>query len=312
MGKRVDETEQPSLFRVFEQNGATAICESLRTGMMDGARLASYRYWNEAKPRSCLPPLLCLPDELGRAKDHHRLTLSLLEQKKRPSYIHALSLRGRGASEAKNVAHTSAVNDADDLISYCDARNLHHIDVVVSGRSIYTLLLALMKRPGLARRVVLNDAAPEFDAVAIARETALNQRGRAPATWEDAIKLLRERKGATFSAFRDEDWEHAASIRWHEVDGKPAPTNDKKLVRFSNSVDYDAPQPRLWTEFKLLDKTPALLVHGENSALVSPAIVEQMKAEHPGLTVEVAEGQGHVPALHLGDLPQRIGDFLGG
>jgi len=306
----VDETKKPSLFRVFEQDGATIVRESLHTSMTDGARLASDRYRSETKPRHPLPLLLCLPDELGRAKDHHRLALALLAENGRPSSIHTLSLRGRGASDATGVANTSAVNDADDLISYCDARNLHHIDFVVNGRSIYVLLLALVKRPGLARRAVLNDAAPEFDAVAIARETALNQRGKAPARWEDAVDLLRERKAASFPAFSDEDWEHAASIRWHEVDGKPAPTNDKNLVRFSNSVDYDAPQPRLWTEFRLLGNTDVMLVRGENSALVTPDIVEQMKAAHAGLKIEIAGGQGHVPALHLGDLPQRIGDFL--
>ena len=306
----MDDTGKSSSHRVFEQKGATIVRESLRTSMVDGTHLASDRYWNETKSRAPLPQLLCLPDELGRAKDHHRLALALLSQKRRPTYVHALSLRGRGASNAKGVANTSATNDADDLISYCDARNLHHVDVVVSGRSIYTLLLALVKRPGLARRMVLNDAAPEFDAVAIARETAINQRSKAPTSWEDAIKLLRDRKGEAFPAFLDEDWEHAASIRWHDVDGKPAPTIDRKLVRFSNAVDYDAPQPRLWTEFKLLCKTPVLLVRGENSALVTPEIVDQMKTAHGSLSVEIAGGQGHVPALHLGDLPQRIGDFL--
>ncbi|MGI9354792.1 MAG: alpha/beta fold hydrolase [Rhizobiaceae bacterium] len=306
----MNETKQTPSFREFNHDGAMIIRESLRTSMADGVYLASLRYWNEAKSHNPLPQLLCLADELGRAKDHHRLAIALLSQKKRPAFAHALSLRGRGASDAKGVADTSAINDADDLISYCDARNLHHIDIVVSGRSIYTLLLALVKRPGLPRRVVLNDAAPEFDAVAIARETALNQRSKAPASWEDAVRLLRDRKGEAFPAFSDEDWEHAASIRWHDIDGKPAPTNDKRLVRFSNAVDYDAPQPRLWTEFKLLRRTPALLVRGENSTLVTPEIVDQMKAAHAGLRVETATGQGHVPALQIDDLPQRISDFL--
>ncbi len=304
-----EKDETPS-HRVFTYDDHAIERLRLRTSMTDGAFLTSYIYTNTERSADALPPLLCLPDELGRAKDHHQLALALCARAMRPKVVHTLSLRGRGSSDAKGVADTSILNDADDLISYCDARNLHHCDIVLNGRSIYTLLLALMKRPGLARRVVLNDAAPEYDAVAIARETTLNQRSKPPASWEEAVALMRDRKSEAFPAFSDEDWEHAVSVRWSDVDGRPGPTNDPKLVRFSNLIDYDAPQPRLWNEFKLLSAARVMLIRGENSALVTDEIIQRMKDTLPALTVETAHGQGHVPALHLGDLPETIAAFL--
>ncbi len=304
------EKEATSPDCVFEYESSVISRLRLRTSMSDAARLTSYVYASAISSADPMPPLLCLPDELGRSQDHHRLALALSARAQGPRVIHTLSLRGRGSSDASAIADTSALDDADDLISYCDARNLHHCDIVVNGRSIYTLLLALVKRPGLARCVVLNDAAPEFDAVAIARETTLNQRSKPPASWEDAVALLRERKGNAFPVFSKDDWDHAARIRWSDVDGKPGPTNDPKLVRFSNLIDYDAPQPRLWDEFKLLGAARVLLIRGENSALVTDEITDRMSDILPSLTVETADGQGHVPALHLGDLPNRIAAFL--
>ena len=301
---------EPSPYQVFEHGGEVIKRETLRTSMSDGAWLTSYRYSNINCEHDHQFPLLCLPDELGRAKDHHRLALSLLALKDQPAFIHTLSLRGRGTSDATNVANTSVLDDADDLISFFDARDLHHCNMVVNGRAIYVLLLALIKRPGLVKRVILNDAAPEFDTVAIARETALNQRSNAPDTWEEAIDIMRERKSNSFTTFSDDDWEHAASIRWLDVDGKPATTNDPKLVRFSNAADYDEPQPRLWREFKLLSEISVLLMRGENSDLVTQEISDKMSIENPKLKTKIAKGQGHVPALYIGDLPQHLSDFL--
>ncbi|MDD9910909.1 MAG: alpha/beta hydrolase [Ahrensia sp.] len=306
----VSKTENAETVRTFTHGDVSIDRESLLTSAQDGSRIASLRYRLSSRPVSALPALVCLSNELGCAEDMHRFALALYEHPPYPSALHAISLRGRGASQDAKISGTSVTNDADDLVAYCDARNLHHADFLVTGRSIYVLLLALIKRPGMARRVILNDAAPEFDAVAIARETALNHRETPPSNWDDAIALLKKRKGEQFPAFGEKDWEHAASVRWTDKDGKPAPTIDKRLVRLSNASDFDAPQPRLWREFKLLNTMPTLLIRGEHSALLTPELAERMQASHPNLSIEIAQGQGHTPALHLANLPQIIHRFL--
>ena len=175
----------------FNINDTVVTRLPIRASMSDGAMLRGFRFQSESQPggrrRKTDPietPLLCLPTDLGTGKEHHRFALSLASQDDAAQRIYTLDLRGRGLSDSDGVEDSDIASDADDLISFCDAHNLHHIDVVVSGFSAFVLLLAATKRPGMVRKLVLNDASAEFDAVGIARSNALVQRADHPTNWE--------------------------------------------------------------------------------------------------------------------------------
>ena len=97
---------------------------------------------------------------------------------------------------------------------------------------------------------------------------------------------------------------------WRDDDGKPVPDYDKGLVRLTNAVSYDEKQPLLWTEFKLFHEHPTLLVRGEHSLLMTEEIAGRLAARHDDLKEIIATGQGHIPLLNLGDLPNQICRFL--
>lgn len=289
----------------------------VEASMVDGAILRGYIYrrMNGPKPKRknapmMTTPLLCLAAELGNSRQHHRFALALACQPQSAQKIITLDLRGRGRSDHEGIAGSSVASDADDLISFCDAHNLHHIDMVVSGYSVFTVFAAMTKRPGLVQKLVLNDAAPEFDAVGIARRTVQMQRAETPTTWEECVDHLKSLKDEDFPAFSDADWLDMARQGWRDEEGQPVKDIAKGLKRWSNLVDYDNEQPSLWPEFAMFKYRPVMLVHGEHSSLVTDAIVEKTAQHHPELALVEAKGQGHVPQLERGQLALQVMTFL--
>lgn len=66
----------------------------------------------------------------------------------------------------------------------------------------------------------------------------------------------------------------------------------------------------MWEHFESLTQVPVMVLRGENSDLLSPAIMQEMQARHPQLIPVVIRKEGHAPLL-LDRLSQRvIADFL--
>lgn len=290
----------------------------LTASMMDGTVLHGSRYEladdSSARRRRSKPPrqtpLLCLASELGNEKENAAFALTLAALAGAPSRIYTLDMRGRGASIAKNIETSTIATDTDDLISFCDAHNLHGVDLVVSGRSVICVFDAAVKRPGLFGKIVFNDAAPEFDGVGIARHTAVRQRQATPFSVEDAIASLKQLKGDSFPALDETQWEDLVAMTFATRDGKLVPQVQPGLVRFSNLVNYDDKQPDKWTQFNLFKAHPCLLIRGERSLLITKEISDRMAQVHPRFREIVVEGQGHLPLLHTSGLAQSVVDFL--
>lgn len=285
--------------------------------MLDGAILHGYQYGqqlvetDQPHPEDAIPvPLLCLASELGTSREFHGLVLKLASQPKSPKHIYTLDMRGRGRSSDCPVSGTDVDSDADDLINFCDAHSLHHVDVLVSGHSAFVIFIAARKRPNLVRKLILNDGAPELDTLGTARHTTLLKRIVQPDSWASAARQMRELKAGQFPSFDDKDWLVMAQHTWRNDNGIPVTDIAKGLTRSSNLVDFDTRQPAMWKELKLFDRHDILLINGEFSALVTESIVEQIQTRHPQTQVIVVEGQGHVPLLNRGDLPRKIFQFL--
>ena len=85
---------------------------------------------------------------------------------------------------------------------------------------------------------------------------------------------------------------------------------DAKLVRTLTGLDLTKPLPALWPQFDALARVPMIVVRGENSRLLSVAIVDEMARRHAALHVVTVRGQGHAPFLETGALPQTIAAFF--
>lgn len=284
-------------------------CERMMVGVRDGARLSVRHYRRENARRRGAAPVLCVPPETGHGAQHHAFLLELLDAALAPTEAWAVDLRGRGTSSAKDVADTDLSTDVADLVDVADALALHHADIVADGFSVVTVLKALLPRPGLVRRLVMNDGAPELDGVARAHRAMLMNRESGPTSRADALALLRRTQDG-FTIEDDGFWNEMLDRGWHEAGKYWLPAHDIALERTTNATDFDEAQPDGWKELGILKDRPALLVRGEGSRHVSDAIVARMQGVLRDLRVETAPDQGHVPMLDRGALPNTIRSFL--
>ena len=241
---------------------------SFSVAMRDGEILHGWRYKRADGEIGSGHHLLALADELGNARQLALLTHGLLSLENGPASIITPDMRGRGRSREAKSADTDIETDARDLISICDALNLHHADILVTGRSAGILSNALPSRPTLCRKVVLNDAAPAFDPVGIAAHTARIQRDPEPTDWNTAATQLADTRAWLAERSHDEKLAYAKTI-WRDDDGKPVRDRSRDLIRASNSGSFDDKQAEYWKEFAVLKDRPVLLIHGEHSKLVT-------------------------------------------
>lgn len=313
----MSETSETSFIDIFSIPQGEITRSAWQISARDGTLLRGYRYDRQApSPRgkkaiqASTADLICLPSELGNRKEVHAFILKLMANSASPKRVFSIDLRGRGTSETGSPESLDAETDSNDLISICDGLGLHHCDFLATGRNAHTVLLTTPKRPGMVRKLILNDGGPEFDAVGTARMNTLRKRANAPATWNDAVAQLKDIKGEQFKELAEQDWRSMAEMNWSESGGGLSPDISKKLIQLSGVYDFHSRQPELWMEFKLLLNRPVMLVRGETSLLITAQSADKLRKAHPTLIEIVVPSQGHTPLLHLGDTCEKIADFL--
>ena len=303
----------------FNRNEVDILRNPVRASMVDGTVLRGF-YYEREKPvppgrYSILPsntPLLCLPTELGNSREYHEFALELTGLPGGPKRVYTLDFRGRGRSDLAKNDRSTTFTDAGDLISFCDAMGLHGVDILSSGRSVQSVFLAGPIRPSLVRKLILNDTGPELDSVGIARQIALRQRQRPANSWQEAVDNLKQLKEKEFPCLTEPQWEALARTIWRDEAGKPVPDVRAELQRMANAASYDEKQVQLWPEAKLFNRSPKLLIRGEYSSLFTVEIAQRLGDKLPKLQQFIAQGQGHVPILHLNGLVEIILSFLQG
>ena len=281
----------------------------------DGATLSALLVHRpDVQPRALPPgshPLLCLPGHLRPARTLLPFMEAMVERDDGPGVAVALDYRGRGGSEPRGDAglYTPSA-EAKDVVSVVDALGLHHVDLIADGRGGLVAMSLYPARPGLIRRLVLNDIGPELDGVGLARLRLTAQRDAVPSSWDVATAALKEAQENRYPALDDRDWERFARLVWREEDGRPARAVHEEVAEHFAAIDTDERYPSLWPEFEALREIPTLLLRAEHGDMVSERTLERMRTAHPKLSVEEVAGQGHTPLLHVGDLTERVAAFL--
>jgi len=251
-------------------------------------------------------PLLCLPGELRNMAEYHDLAQLLLASPDFSGPVFMMDLRGRGQSDFAPAETYSPVFEAEDVIAFCDACELHHVTILTSARSAFIPLLIAPARPSLVQALIFNDGAPEHDGVGIARMKNIFKQLDTSRTVNEGAKLSARILKNQFPAFEMPNWIQMAKQIWGEDGQKDTALYDKKLPAIVHSHDFDQPQPALWSQFAMFATKPVLIIRGEHSPIITKEIVGRMKTINPRLTEIVAEGQGHVPLIDQSDLPGDI------
>lgn len=274
----------------------------------DGIRLHVKDYKPLAPIKSL--PVICLPGLSRNARDFDRLAQFLATQEIGARRVVAFDYRGRGLSaNDPNWENYNIVTEAEDVVTGLTVLGIEHgIFIGTSRGGLITMVMAAT-RPTAIKGVVLNDIGPAIDGSGLMQIRAYLKNPPRPKNWAEAIEAQKALMGKSFPAFGEDDWKHEAECRYRNVDGRFKADYDPKLSTTMKAIDAGSRIPTAWPQFGGLGKVPILTIRGENSNILSQKTLELMADFHEGMEILIIEGQGHAPALHTGDIPEKIARF---
>lgn len=292
--------------------GASDFQERFYTAF-DGLRLYARDYLPDEAATSERLPVVCLPGLTRNARDFHPLALLLSRDTTAARRVIALDSRGRGNSARdENKANYNLGIETGDVIAACTALGIERAIFIGTSRGGLILHLIATTKPDLLEAVILNDIGPVIEAEGLAQIRYYLNSDRRPADWSEAVDLLKETHGASFTALGEHDWREMALALYRNVGGRPVADFDPAIAEQLKSIDFSQSLPDLWAQFESLTPLRLMLIRGENSSLLSQETADEMVRRHPGLALHNAENQGHAPFLHLGTIPAAIRAFLAG
>jgi pimeloyl-ACP methyl ester carboxylesterase len=267
-------------------------CVSRFVTAPDGLRLHMRDYGDRM---SALTPVVCLPGLTRPAGDFHALALELANQGRR---VLAIDYRGRGLSDwDKDWTRYDIYVESADIQAMLIAAGIARAIIVGTSRGgLHAMALSAMK-PILIKAAVLNDIGPIIENAGLVRIRGYVGKLPQPASYPQAVDMLKHLFGGQFTNVAEEDWETYARLTFPETDGKLTPCYDPALLKTLESLDLEAPLPVLWPQFDGLRDVPVMAIRGGNSDLLSVATHEAMVARRPGCEALTVPGQGHAPLL---------------
>ncbi len=208
-----------------------------------------------------------------------------------------VSLRGRGASDHDpDYANYHPHTYRDDILAALD--QLGAPEAVFIGTSLGGLVTMFVNQiaPARVKAAVLNDIGPVLAPEGIARIASYVGKSAGPAeTIEEAAARIRDINGVAFPDANEEDWILFAHRTFRQTDdGKWALNYDPNIAR---ALSENGVAPDLWPAFASLKETPTLLIRGAISDLLTPPIVEEMRAAHPAFDYCEVPRIGHAPMM---------------
>ena len=275
----------------------------------DGLRLHVRDY---GPADSFLTPVVCLPGLSRNALDFEPLARHLAQNGAGPARrVVVLDYRGRGLSDQDaNWRNYNMSVEGGDILAVLTACGIEQAAFVGTSRGGMHVMALSATRPALIKAAVLNDIGPVLEAKGLARIRSYVGKLPTPASWLDAVDLLKHIGSTHFTALNAEDWEHYARSSFEEKHGRFQVRYDTRLLNTLAHLDLEAPLPQLWPQFEGLRHVPLLILRGSNSDLLSAATLEQMQQRHPDCATYIVEGQGHAPLLVDAPSVGRIADFI--
>lgn len=260
----------------------------------DGLRL----HYRDYPGRADRPPVVCLPGLTRNARDFEQTAARLAGEWR----VICPDLRGRGDSAyARDSASYNPLQYVEDLAALFDEAALGRI--VAFGTSLgglVTMLIALTTPERLAG-ALLNDVGPELEAEGLERIKGYVGQGRSFATWMHAARALEEGQASAYPDYRITDW-LAMAKRAMVVgsNGRIVFDYDMKIaepILQAPPPDAEAAAASLWPALGALAGKPALLLRGELSDVLAPAVHERMAAALPEAEALTVPRVGHAPTL---------------
>jgi pimeloyl-ACP methyl ester carboxylesterase len=259
-----------------------------------------------ARSKGKLPPVVCVHGLTRRAEDYIHLGEALSETRD----VYSFSMAGRGKSDPippNLYTYQQYTADCQFLLSHYGLELTDWVGTSMGG--LIGMLIAGAEGPGSSpiRRFVLNDIGP-FVTAASLRRLAIRVTGYAGApfkTRKDAEAYCRFSWGA-FNITGQKDWDAFADFNIVHKDGGFYLHYDPAVVDGMRKPEA-IPDVNLWMFYSRIT-CPTLVLHGEQSDLLTPDIMADMATLGPRPKFVTFSGCGHAPALIE---PEQIGAVAG-
>lgn len=272
----------------------------------DGTALYARDY---AGPGTGLTPVVCLPGFSRNSRDFEDLAPRLAESRR----AIAVDFRGRGLSGRADPATYRPDQESADTLRVLDHLGVERFAVIGTSRGgIVAMVMAARALPRMAG-VLFNDIGPRAEAAGLLRISGYLQQERKVSSWDEAVAAVKATNPG-FPDLREAQWLAFARRLYDEKDGALRAAHDSALGRaFPGAAEIEAGKvPELWRLADLLARTPALVVRGENSDLLSAATVTAMRERLPRLDSVTVKNRGHVPFLDEPESLAAIDRWLAG
>jgi pimeloyl-ACP methyl ester carboxylesterase len=257
-------------------------------------------------------PVLCLAGLSRNSADFHVLAEALAEGaagKKRR--VAAPDYRGRGLSDYDpDWKNYDIAVEAADIQGAIEALALDRAIVIGTSRGGLHAMLLGVARPDFVRGIVLNDVGPVIETAGLSRISRTIGQGPVPASWPEAVELVKRVNSSHFPSLSEADWEAFARLSFVEEDGRIFAPYDANLLKTLEGFDPATPLPDLWHPFESLRDIPLMVIRGELSDLLSRETVAEMTRRHPNCHTLEIPSQGHAPLLIAGATIAAIAEFI--
>ncbi|MBI3275908.1 MAG: alpha/beta hydrolase, partial [Methylocystis sp.] len=224
----------------------------------------------------------------------------------------ALDYRGRGLSDwDPEWAHYNLEVEQQDILATLAAAKVRSAVFIGTSRGGVHIMRLAAARPELLRAAVINDIGPTVELAGLLRIKDYVGKLPQPASFREAVALVRRLAGAYFTNLPDADWETYVQHTFVEQDGRWRAQYDPAVAHALDSVGADKPPTQFWPQFAALARVPVLGIRGSNSDLLSPETFAEMQKRHPAFEALIVEGQGHAPLLLDAPTIAAIMEFIG-
>lgn len=258
------------------------------------------------------PPVIAIHGLTRNSADFGAVAPLLAQSGRR---VLAIDVRGRGLSDRAPdpMTYTPDIY-AKDVLALMDQAGIDRaVFLGTSMGGLITMALAAIKPRAIAA-AILNDVGPEVAPEGLARIAAYTGQPVEIGDWGDAAAYVQRTNGAAFPHYGPADWDaFARRVFRQQPDGEIVLDYDPDISVPIRAAGAKALVPNLWPWFRrLAKKRPTLLIRGETSDLLSPAIAEKMRKAAPDMAFAQVPGIGHAPMLDEPEAKAAIFEFLAG
>ena len=269
--------------------------------VVDGiGRRFAWTEWGDADNPSIL---LCVHGLTRSGRDFDPIAESLSEHYR----VVCVDVAGRGASDpirSGDYSFPIYLEDVNRLLSHLQPRALDWLGTSMGG--LIAIAYAVTANSFPIRRLVLNDVGPEVPKTALLRIADYVGRKWVFPDLESAEQHFRKAY-APFAFRSDADW------KWFtRISVRPCPAGGFEPAYDPAIGQAFSTEPvNLWPLWNSLGM-PVLVVRGELSDVLLPAVAERMNECHPDMYLHEVKGVGHAPSLLYQDEIEPICSWLTG